>query len=74
MQQPTIIAPGCYAATSETHGTRYFPSMTLACLWLIDPENPLFGPYLQATDEDRNRSSVYFDSPGGDGQSATKKR
>jgi hypothetical protein len=44
MQQPTIIAPGCYAATSETHGTRYFPSTTLACLWLIDPESPLFGP------------------------------
>lgn len=40
---PELIMPGWYRATSATHGTRYFRSMTLAALWLIDPDAPIFG-------------------------------
>lgn len=41
---PELVAPGLWAARLPGRGRRYFRARTLAALWLIDPDNPVFGP------------------------------
>ncbi len=40
---PKQLAPDLWSVNLDGRGTRYFRSLTLACLYTIDPDNPLFG-------------------------------
>lgn len=39
---PKQLTSDLWCATLPERGTRYFRSLTMACLWLIDPDNPAF--------------------------------
>jgi hypothetical protein len=39
---PQQLAPDLWSVALDGRGTRYFRSLTLACLYIIDPDNPLF--------------------------------
>ncbi len=39
---PKQLTPDLWSVNLDGRGTRYFRSLTLACLYTIDPDNPLF--------------------------------
>lgn len=39
---PKQLTSDLWSATLPERGTRYFRSLTMARLWLIDPDNPAF--------------------------------
>lgn len=39
---PKQLAPDLWSVNLDGYGTRYFRSLTMACLFIIDPDNPMF--------------------------------
>lgn len=42
MPEIKLVCAGLWSVTTQKRGTHYFRSNTMARLWIIDPDNPVF--------------------------------